>query len=107
MNCPLNGREQTRNIILYAAINSLGYLAAPVLYVGLLQAALFEKLGADKATANLPASLALWLHPVPVLIAWLIPQVRYLKTVVVVGFSVDTVLGRWWCWPCCYRLLTG
>ena len=73
VDCPLSGREQTRNIILYAAINSLVYLAAPVLYVGLVQAALLEKLGADKTTANLPASLVLWIQPIPVLIAWFIP----------------------------------
>ena len=92
-DCPLSDREQTRNIILYAATNSLVYLAAPVLYVGLVQAVLFDKLGADKTTANLPANVALYMQPIPVLIAWFIPYVRHLKTVIVVAFSADMVVG--------------
>jgi len=90
---PLSDREQARNIVLFAAVWGLVYLAAPVLYVGLVQAALLEKLGADKATSNLPASIVLWMTPVPVLIAWLIPYVRHLKSVVCVAFLVSTAMG--------------
>src|SRR4051812_34466705 len=47
-DCPLSAREQTRNLVLYGINVTLVYLAAPVVYVGLMQAALLEKLGASK-----------------------------------------------------------
>ena len=92
-DCPLSDREQTRNIILFALIWGLYYFAAPVLYVGLVQAALCDKLGATKATSNLPSSVYLWMTPAPVLIAWLIPQIRALKMVVCVGLLSIAAMG--------------
>ena len=79
---PLTGREQTRNIVTFASVLGLNYLAAPVLYVGLVQASLLDKLGASKALSNAPLGLAHCMAIVPVLVAWFIPQVRHLKTVI-------------------------
>jgi len=39
---PLSDRDQTHNLVLYASNISLIYLSAPVLYVGIVQAALCE-----------------------------------------------------------------
>ena len=41
---------------LYILSNILVYLAAPVIYVGVVQAALCDKLGANATVANLPAT---------------------------------------------------
>lgn len=49
------------------------YLAAPVLYVGITQASLCNKLGADARTANLPGTLFFAMTAMPALIAWLSP----------------------------------
>lgn len=49
------------------------YLAAPVLYVGIVQAALCDKLGASKTLANLPASTYLLGQIAPLFFSWLIP----------------------------------
>ena len=91
--CPLTDREQTRNILLFASVQGLNYLAAPVLYVGLVQAALFDKLGASKALSNVPLGLAHCMAIVPVLVAWLIPYVRHLKTVICCAYLLYATTG--------------
>ena len=62
--CPLSWPEQRRNLILFASCTGMQYLAAPVLYVGITQAALCERLEADTRTSNLPNRA--WRHPSPV-----------------------------------------
>ncbi|MBL8218884.1 MAG: MFS transporter [Bryobacterales bacterium] len=49
------------------------FLAAPVFYVGIVQAALFDKLGASKTLANLPASAYLLGQIAPLFFSWLVP----------------------------------
>ncbi|MBS1824771.1 MAG: hypothetical protein JST93_05585 [Acidobacteria bacterium] len=49
------------------------FLAAPVFYVGIVQAALFDKLGASKTLANLPASTYLLGQIAPLFFSWLVP----------------------------------
>lgn len=49
------------------------YLAAPVLYVGVIQAALCDKLGASKALASLPASTYMLGQFAPIFFSWLVP----------------------------------
>jgi MFS family permease len=49
------------------------FLAAPVVYVGIVQAALFDKLGASKTLANLPASTYLLGQIAPLFFSWLVP----------------------------------
>jgi hypothetical protein len=91
--CPLTPAEQTRNIALYAANIGLVYLASPVTYVGLVHGGLLNRLGFSDTIANLPASVYLWTTPLPVLVAWYFPQVRLLKTLLVVSFLAIAVMG--------------
>ena len=77
--CPLSWPQQRRNLILFAVCTGMQYLAAPVLYVGITQSALCEKLGADARVSNLPATLYFAMTSMPVLMAWLWPQVRLLR----------------------------
>ena len=57
-DCPLSRAQQTRNILLYASIIALVYLGAPVLYVGMTQASLLDRLGHSKSVSNVPMSVA-------------------------------------------------
>lgn len=77
--CPLTWPQQRRNLILFAVCTGMQYLAAPVLYVGITQSALCDKLGADARVSNLPATLYFAMTAAPVLMAWLWPQVRSLR----------------------------
>jgi hypothetical protein len=52
---------------------SLVYLSAPVLYVGVVQAALCDKLGASATIANLPASTYMLGQVAPLVCSWLVP----------------------------------
>lgn len=92
-DCPLTAREQTRNLILYGTNVSLIYLGAPVLYVGLTQAALCEQLGASKTIANLPSTLYFWMTPLPILVAWYFCAVRRLKPVLVMTYLTVAFVG--------------
>lgn len=78
-NCPLSWPEQRRNLILFAVCTGIQYLAAPVLYVGITQASLCDRLNADARTANLPGTLYFAMTAMPALIAWLSPQVSVLR----------------------------
>ena len=77
----LDDRYQRRNLVLYVLKWYLLYLAAPVLYVGFVQAGLCKRLGASDFVANLPSSAYLLLTAFPMIIAWVLPQVRYLRLV--------------------------
>src|SRR5262249_10816193 len=78
-DCPLDSATQTRNLLLFAACTALQYLAAPVSYVGIAQASLCRELQASDAVANLPSTLYLGLTFSPVIFAWLVPYVGWLK----------------------------
>lgn len=84
---------QDRNGLIYAALVSLIYLAAPVLYVGFVQASLCKRLETSDAMANLPSSVYLAMQWFPVFIAWLVPQARLLKTTISVSYLVCGVMG--------------
>jgi hypothetical protein len=92
-DCPLTPRQQTRNILLYSTNVGLIYLAAPVVYVGLTQAALCEKLGATRTIANLPSSVYFFLTPLPILVAWYFCAVRALKPVLVGAYLSAAAAG--------------
>lgn len=77
--CPLPDSAQRRNMFLFAACTSTQYLAAPVLYVGITQASLCDRLGASVSTSNLPGTLFFAMTAVPALIAWASPQVAVLR----------------------------
>ncbi len=50
------------------------YLAAPVMYVGVVQAALCDKLGASATVSNLPFAAYQFGQLAPLFFAWLVPQ---------------------------------
>lgn len=77
--CPLLWRDQRWNLILFAICTGTQYLAAPVLYVGITQASLCNRLGADARTGNMPGTLFFAMTAMPALIAWLSPKVSSLK----------------------------
>lgn len=80
---PLTAAEQTRNVVVFSACTGLQYLAAPVLYVGMTQAALCNRLGASPKVANLPETAFFVMTATPVLLAWLFPGVALLKRLLV------------------------
>jgi hypothetical protein len=92
-DCALSRRDQTRNLLIFAVNVSLIYLGAPVLYVGLTQAVLCERLGASKVVANLPSSAYFWLTPLPIVVAWYFSAVRMLKPVLFAGYLTTAVTG--------------
>jgi len=85
--CSLSWPDQRRNLILFACCTGLQYLAAPVLYVGITQASLCDRLGSDVTTANLPGTLYFAMTAMPALIAWLSPGISVLKRNVVLCFG--------------------
>src|SRR5205814_9500034 len=74
-DCPLDRGTQTRNLLLFAACFGANYLAAPVGYIGVLQASLCKRLGAGETVANLPLSIYLGTTAFTVLVAWWFPLV--------------------------------
>jgi MFS family permease len=76
---PLSDAQQRRNVYVFAACTGLQYLAAPVLYVGLTQGSLLNRLGATRTIANLPETAFFVATVTPVLLASLLPGVAYLK----------------------------
>ena len=64
------------------------YLAAPVLYVDVVQAALCDKLGANATLANLPSSAYLFGCLAPILLTWVLPY--RLERAAVVAASLAT-----------------
>ena len=58
------------------------FLAAPVIYVGVTQAALCNKLGASATVASLPASAYLLGQAAPLFFSWLVPRRRERDVVV-------------------------
>ena len=75
--CPLPASAQYRNLFVFAACTGLQYLAAPVMYVGITQASLCQRLGTDTRVANLPATFYFAMTAMPALIVWLCVASRY------------------------------
>ncbi|HEY0865204.1 MAG TPA: hypothetical protein VGD97_13950 [Lacunisphaera sp.] len=76
-----------RNGNLFVLTQLLTYFSAPVLYVGVVQAAFCDKLGASATVANLPSSTYLLGAVVPLFCAWLFPA-RLEQRIVVTGYTV-------------------
>lgn len=64
---------------MFAVCTGTQYLAAPILYVGITQASLCDRLGADARTGNLPGTLFFAMTAMPALLAWLSPKVASLR----------------------------
>ena len=87
-------RQQSRNLVRYAFHMSMMYLAAPVVYVGNLDAILLNKLGYSDKVANLPAAAYMWTTaPFLVLFTWYFCDVRMLKPVLVASYAVSAASG--------------
>ncbi|WP_373651676.1 hypothetical protein [Schlesneria sp. DSM 10557] len=91
-SCPLNWPQQRWNLILFALCTGTQYLAAPVLYVGITQASLCDRLGADARTSNLPGTLYFAMTAMPALIAWLSPRVSSLKRNLSLCYGASAVM---------------
>lgn len=82
-----------RNGWIFFASFVLAYLAAPVIYVDVVQAALCDKLGASTTLANLPASAYLFGSFAPLILSWKIPYRLERSTVVVANWVTATLLA--------------
>ena len=89
----LDDRLQRRNVVLYVLKWCLIYFAAPVLYVGFVQAGLCKRLGASDFVANLPSAAYLLLAAFPMIMAWAVPRVRHLRRVMTIGYAITAVMG--------------
>jgi MFS family permease len=83
---PLNRAQQTRNVIVFSACTCLQYLAAPVLYVGMTQASLCKRVGASPKISNLPETAFFVMTVTPVLLAWWLPGVVFLKRMLAICY---------------------
>ena len=79
------------NGLLFIFSNSLIYVAAPVVYIGVVQAALCDKLGASATVANLPATAFFLGAFAPLFLSWIVPH-RLARATVVTANLVSAVL---------------
>src|SRR5262249_28322000 len=90
---PVSERDQTRNILLVGINTGLCYLGASVLYADVVHASLCKELGASATQANLPSSAYLVMSATPVFVAWLYPQVRLLKPIMVTCYALLALMS--------------
>lgn len=83
--------HSSRNLILFASIVGLQYLAAPVIYVGITQASLLESLDASTLLCNLPGASFFVMASLAALAAWAFPQVRQLKPILTSCYGLAAV----------------
>jgi MFS family permease len=79
-----------RNGIVFIVMELLLYFSAPVLYVGVVQAAFCERLGASATISNLPFAIFLLGGLFPILCAWWVPAHRE-KKVMAQAFALAAV----------------
>jgi len=89
----LSERAQRINSWVFILNNSLGFLVAPVFYVGILHAAILNGAGFSNKISNLPSSVYGWAAPLPVLIAWLWPSTRYFRRLWVLSYLLKGGTG--------------
>ena len=82
-----------RNGQIYLINYLLIFLAAPVTYVGVTQAALCDKLGASAAVASIPASTYLLGQIAPLFFSWLVPHRREQHVVVAANAITASLLA--------------
>jgi MFS family permease len=107
-SCPLGDREQVRNLVLVGINTGLSYLASPVLYVGVVHAALGEQLHASATVSNLPASAYLVMAALPLFVSWYFPRIAQLKTILIVCYAalatMSAIVSAVLLWPAPYWL---
>src|SRR5689334_9205449 len=78
---PITEAMDRRNGRLYLLMYLLIYLAAPVSYIGVVQAALCDRLGSNATVANLPSASYLFGGIAPFFLSLIVPH-RYERAVV-------------------------
>ena len=81
-------QQQRKNLVLFASCVALQYLSAPVIYVGITQGSLLDKLGTNPVIANIPGASFFVMATLVALISWAFPQVRHLKPILVTCYTV-------------------
>src|SRR5437899_3102229 len=89
--CFVSPSVDRRNGLIFCVSYLLIYFAAPVVYVGVVQAALCDKLGASATIANLPASAFLFGTVASFFLTWLIPP-HLERSVVVYANAIRATL---------------
>jgi len=80
-----------RNGWIFLGCYVLIFLAAPVLYIGVVQAALFHKLGASATVASLPLTAYQFGQFAPLVFSWLVPH-RFERATVVAANAITALL---------------
>ena len=92
-NAMITPEADRKNGLIFIAHNGLLYFAAPVVYVGVVQAALADKLGASATVANLPASTYLLGALAPLILSFVLPHRLVRFTSVLAYLVTATLLG--------------
>ena len=79
-----------RNGAIFLLSYLLIYFAAPAIYIGIVQAALIDQLGASATMANLPLSMYKFGSFAPLIVSWLVPH--RLEKYVIVWANVMTAI---------------
>ncbi len=87
-DCPLPVSVQRRNIGCFATYWGIVYLTAPITYIGLVHVNLLKALGNSDTICSLPSAMYLWMTIVPVVVAWMFPQPRFLKPLSWISITV-------------------
>jgi hypothetical protein len=87
-DCPLPVSVQRRNIVCFGVYWGIVYLTAPITYIGLVHANLLKALGNNDTISNLPSAMYLWMTIVPVVVAWMFPQPRFLRPLSWISISL-------------------
>ncbi|MFN0167605.1 MAG: MFS transporter [Bryobacteraceae bacterium] len=90
MNPAITPEMERRNGRIFLISYVLIFFAAPVLYIGIVQAALCNKLGASAMVSNLPAATYMLGSLCPLVLSWLVPP--RLNRAVVVWSNVITAI---------------
>lgn len=89
----LTAADDHYNGWLYTICYVLIFLGAPVLYVGVVQASLLDRLGASATVANLPASTYMLGQVAPLVLSWLVPHRLERAMVVWANLATAGVIG--------------
>jgi hypothetical protein len=92
-NDPLSPRSQVRNMALYVASAAMAYTAAPILYVGILQASLCHSLGASDTVANLPYTAFFCALAAPLFITSRFQSVSSIRPMLVANYLITALAG--------------
>lgn len=89
----LSPQDDRRNGWVFTLCYALIFFSAPVIYVGVVQATLLDKLGASAAIANLPASTYMMGQIAPLFFSWLVPHRLERSMVVWANLMTASVIG--------------